>query len=142
MENRSTSKPSDRLGQLAQILKHLPRKGARWILADLEADLRFSREALAELTRRVFDPQDLLEDLSVEELKLVVGTMPSDRLAQALEEAEPDKVLESLLKRVAEGRVAYSGAALMISPPPDVGSGRRRRGRVGQAVRTAHLPED
>ena len=137
----------DSLDRLIKIIQRLPFRDARFILTEIEKDMRFNRKALDYIGRRVFRIEEVLETFSEEELKLLLDRLSSDAKAYLVhkqtsyrellieilgrkeynryekqnlileEEDFSSEVMENLYLLLRSGKVAYNGFSLFLCPP-------------------------
>lgn len=60
-----------RLDHLAEILKNLPIEQQKSVISDLENDIKFDPDKIKYLLNKIFDPLELFQELTIEELRLL-----------------------------------------------------------------------
>lgn len=132
-----------RLDHLARILRGLSINEAGFILSDMASDHYFESDVLEYLGSKIFYPESILNELSVEHLSIYYKNLETEvcaflyqnypELVPSLSKFVPgiqkkknekyteDQVLtilqKTLSKLVSEGKIAYNGKSLLFFPP-------------------------
>lgn len=138
---------NERLDELIKILRKMPYQEARWILADMEKDIQFDKNALNTILNGLFDLRMLFKDFTESGLQEILPAVPDEGLAYIikkdagyqtdvkrvvgkerflkLEKCEPAQeniakgyIMDAMHTALSEKRISYHSILLLLQTVP------------------------